>query len=219
MNRAIFLDRDGVLNELVYHQEQEVIDSPFTVRQFKLLPGVAEAIKLIRQAGYLSVVVSNQPGIAKGQMTVAMFAQIKKKMKTELGQAEASVDGEYYCLHHPEAVVDELRGNCDCRKPAPGLLLKAAQDMNIDLGQSWLVGDNLSDIKAGKSAGCRTVLIGKMKCELCRLMEEQKATPDHISVNLLEAAKYIAVPELFTPTVPLETTKVISRKLEVGGNK
>ncbi len=189
--KAAFLDRDGVVNELVYHQEQEIIDSPFTVGQFKLLPGVPEAVKLLRQAGYLAIVVSNQPGIAKGHMMPDTFEKIKQKMKDELGRAGASLDGEYYCFHHPEAIVEQYRVRCDCRKPAPRLLFKAARDMSIDLGQSWLIGDNLSDIKAGKSAGCRTILLGKMKCEVCHLMDEQNVRPDTISANLLEAVKYI----------------------------
>ena len=189
--KAVFLDRDGVINELVYHQEQEVIDSPFTVRQFKLLPGVSRAIKSLHKAGYMVVLISNQPGMAKGQMTTETFAKIQKKMVTELGKAGAVLDGEYYCFHHPEALIKQYKVKCDCRKPAPGLLLKAAQDMGIDLRRSWLIGDNLSDIQAGKDAGCRTVLLGKMKCEVCHLMDEKNARPDNISPDLAEAAQYI----------------------------
>ena len=190
-NKAVFLDRDGVVNELVYHQEQEVIDSPFTVGQFKLLPGVAKAIKSLHKAGYLVILISNQPGMAKGQMTKETFEKIRKKMVTELGKVGAVLDGEYYCFHHPEAAVKQYKIKCDCRKPAPGLLLKAAQDMKIDLGRSWMIGDNLSDIQAGKNAGCRTVLLGKMKCEVCRLMDEKNARPYNISSDLAEAAQYI----------------------------
>jgi D,D-heptose 1,7-bisphosphate phosphatase len=191
MVKAIFLDRDGVINELVYHQEQEVIDSPFTVRQFKLMPGAAKAIKSLRQAGYLIVLISNQPGMAKGQMSKETFEKIRKKMQTELGKAGGVPDGEYYCFHHPEAVIKQYKAKCDCRKPAPGLLLKAARDMDIDLGQSWMIGDNLSDVQAGKAAGCRTVLLGKLKCEVCNLMDEKNARPDNISPDLAGAAQYI----------------------------
>jgi len=190
-NKAVFLDRDGVVNELVYHQEQEVIDSPFTVRQFKLLPGAAKAINSLHKAGYIVILISNQPGMAKGQMTKETFEKIRKKMVTELGKVGAVLDGEYYCFHHPEAAVKQYKIKCDCRKPAPGLLLKAAQDMKIDLGRSWMIGDNLSDIQAGKNAGCRTVLLGKMKCEVCRLMDEKNARPYNISSDLAEAAQYI----------------------------
>jgi histidinol phosphatase-like enzyme len=109
-------------------------------------------------------------------------------MQAELSQSEAALDAEYYCLHHPEALLEKYKALCDCRKPRPGLILKAALELNIDLGLSWLIGDNLSDIMAGKSAGCRTILLGKMKCELCRLMDQRNVKPDKICENLLEAS-------------------------------
>ena len=168
MNRAVFLDRDGVINELVYHQEQEVIDSPFTPGQFKLIPGVTEALKKLHDAGYLSILVSNQPGIAKGHMTTRNFELIRQRMNSELIGDGAELDGEYYCLHHPEAVIEKYRMQCDCRKPLPGLLFKAAMEKNIDLKEPWLIGDNLSDIKAGKGAGCKTILIGMIVAKLNR---------------------------------------------------
>ena len=103
----------------------------------------------------------------------------------------ATLDGEYYCFHHPEAKVAEYRVICECRKPKPGLLLQAARDMNIDLSQSWMIGDGLTDVQAGKRAGCRTVLIGRMKCELCAMMDEQDSRPDYIAADIKEAAAYI----------------------------
>jgi len=187
LNRAIFLDRDGVINELVYHQEQEVIDSPFTPHQFNLIRGVGEALKKLHQAGYLNIIISNQPGIAKGHMTVKNFELIRQKMNLELLASGAVLNGEYYCLHHPEAIKKRYRVVCNCRKPLPGLFLKAAVDKNINLSQSWLIGDNLSDIEAGKAAGCRTVLIGSMKCELCRLISEKNVKPDVISGSLAQS--------------------------------
>ena len=169
MNRAVFLDRDGVINELVYHQEQEVIDSPFTPGQFKLILGVIEALKSLRQAGYLAILVSNQPGIAKGHMTLNNFRLIRQKMNTELIADGAELDGEYYCLHHPKAV--------------------AARENDINLKESWVIGDNLSDIQAGKTAGCRTILIGTMKCELCHIMGEKNVFPDKIFTNVGDAVR------------------------------
>ena len=189
MNRVVFFDRDGVINELVYHQEQEVIDSPFTPGQFKLIPGVTEALKSLHDAGYLTILVSNQPGIAKGHMTAKNFELIKQKMRSELISNGAELDGEYYCLHHPDAIVEKYRMQCDCRKPLPGLLFKVALEKDIDLKQSWLIGDNLSDIKAGKAAGCQTILIGTMKCELCRLMSEKNVFPDKIAGNIGDAVR------------------------------
>ena len=187
MNRAVFLDRDGVINELVYYEEQGIIDSPFTVEQLKLFPWAGEAINNLHRAGYIIVIVSNQPGIAKGRFSSDTFQGIRERARGELAKQGAFVDAEYYCFHHPDAVVEGLRANCECRKPKPGLLFQAARDLDIDLSQSWMIGDGLTDVKAGRSAGCKTILLGKMKCDLCRLMEEEDAMPDAIAANLLEA--------------------------------
>ena len=189
--KSVFLDRDGVISELVYSPEQGIIDSPFTAEQFRLLPGVGEAIKKLRAIGYRVILVSNQPGIAKGNLSEETFEEIRKKMEEELAKEGAFLDGEYYCFHHPEAKVERLKTKYECRKPKPGLLLQAAQDLDIDLSQSWMIGDGLTDVKAGKEAGCRTILLGKMKCELCHLMDEEDARPDAICSNLLETTRIL----------------------------
>ena len=106
-------------------------------------------------------------------------------MKEELAKKGAFLDGEYYCFHHPEAKVETLKANCNCRKPEPGLFFKAAKDMNIDLSQSWMIGDGITDIQAGKKAGCKTIHVCKIKCENCNLMNENDAYPD-INVTNLE---------------------------------
>jgi D-glycero-D-manno-heptose 1,7-bisphosphate phosphatase len=113
-------------------------------------------------------------------------------MKQELAKKEAYLDGEYYCFHHPEAKVEGLKGNCACRKPKPGLLLQAAKEMDIDLSKSWMIGDGLIDVKAGKGAGTRTILLGRVKCELCHLMDEEDDRPDFVVPNLLQAAQRIS---------------------------
>ncbi len=189
--KAIFLDRDGVINNLVYHQERGIIDSPFTVEQLNLLPGVDEAIRKFHEMDYKVVLVSNQPAIAKGYLSEETFEAIRKKMKKELAKGGAFLDGEYYCLHYPEAKVERLKTNCECRKPRPGLLLQAARDMNIDLSQSWMIGDGLTDINAGENAGCRTILLVRMKGEFCHLLDEERIKPDTIATNLNEAAQFI----------------------------
>ena len=195
MNRAVFLDRDGVINELVYHREQEVIDSPFTPGQFKLIPDVTEALKIIHNNGYLAIIVSNQPGIAKGHMTEETFELIRQKMVSEMRVEGIELDREYYCFHHPDSVAEKYRVRCECRKPLPGLLFTAARENNIDLKESWLIGDNLSDIEAGKAAGCRTVLIGTLKCELCRLMSKKNTFPDKIAENMGNAVRNHILPK------------------------
>ena len=154
--KAVFLDRDGTINKYVGFLRD--------IDDFELLPGVAEAVKLINACGYLAIVVTNQPVIARGEVTVPQLQEIHNKMETLLGAEGAYLDAIYYCPHHPhkgyEGEVPELKIDCDCRKPKPGMLLKAAEEFNIDLSQSWMIGDGENDIKAGKAAGCRTALIG-----------------------------------------------------------
>lgn len=154
--RAIFLDRDGTLNKYVGFLRD--------IEALELLPGVSEAVRTIDRSGYLAVVVTNQPVIARGEVTAPQLEEIHAKLETLLGAEGAYLDGIYYCPHHPhkgyEGEVPELKIDCDCRKPKPGLLLRAAEDLNIDLSRSWMVGDGESDILAGKAAGCRTALIG-----------------------------------------------------------
>lgn len=191
-SRAVFLDRDGVVNELVYYPEHSIVDSPFTPAQFRQFNGVARAVNEFHRLRFKVVIASNQPGVAKGHMSWEMFERVRMKMKEELAKEGAFIDGEYYCFHHPEAKVEELRRNCDCRKPKPGLLLRAASELDIDLSQSWMIGDGLTDLKAGKSAGCKTILIGKTKCELCHLMDGMEIRPDFITADLFEAAQAVS---------------------------
>jgi D-glycero-D-manno-heptose 1,7-bisphosphate phosphatase len=187
--KAVFLDRDGVINELVYHEEQGIIDSPFTPEQFKLLPGVDEAIRNFQEMDYKVILASNQPGIAKGHLSWEAFDKVRQRMIDMLAVKGVALDGEYYCLHHPESKIENLKARCTCRKPKPGLLLQAAKENGIDLAQSWMIGDGLTDIIAGELAGTRTALIGKVKCELCKLMDENNVKPDMICTNLLEASR------------------------------
>jgi D-glycero-D-manno-heptose 1,7-bisphosphate phosphatase len=187
MKKAIFLDRDGVINEMVYYPEHGIIDSPFTPSQFRLLPKVATAINGFQGMGYRVVVISNQPAIAKGYLSETIFKEIKAKMGSELAKRGAFLDGEYYCFHHPEAKVEKFRIDCECRKPKAGLLFQASKELDIDLSLSWMIGDGLTDVMAGKTAGCKTILLGRMKCDLCSLMDKWDARPDFIARDLIEA--------------------------------
>lgn len=155
--KAVFLDRDGTINKYVGFLRN--------IDEFELIDGVAEAIQRINESGYLAVVVTNQPVIARGEVSFEEMEEIHNKMETLLGKEGAYLDAIYYCPHHPhkgyEGERTELKIDCTCRKPKPGMLLKAAEDFNIDLSQSWMVGDGENDIKAGYNAGCRTALIGR----------------------------------------------------------
>ncbi len=155
--KAVFLDRDGTINKYVGFLRD--------IDQFELIEGVAEAIRRINASGYLCIVVTNQPVIARGEVTVLQLEEIHNKMETLLGLEGAYIDGLYYCPHHPhkgfEGEIPELKFDCECRKPKPGMLYKAAEDYNIDLSLSWMVGDGERDIQTGKNAGCKTALIGQ----------------------------------------------------------
>ncbi len=119
---AVFLDRDGVINEIVYHGDLDMAESPRTPKEFQLLPHVGEAIRRLNRAKLRVILVSNQPDIAKGRISEKMFSEIRKQMITLLSNAGAKLDAEYYCFHHPQAAVRKYKVNCDCRKPKPGLL-------------------------------------------------------------------------------------------------
>ncbi len=191
MNRAVFLDRDGVINSLVYHRDKGIIDSPFTVGQFKIIPGARRAISKLKRLRLKVVVVSNQPGIAKGHFTMRTLGRMTDKMRRSLAAGGADVDGIYYCLHHPSARIRKYRSRCSCRKPRPGLLIRAAREMRLNLRNSFMIGDNISDMEAGKAAGCTTLFIGNWKCDHCRFMRAKKVTPDHIAVDVADAAAII----------------------------
>ena len=190
-NKAVFLDRDGVINEVVYHKEMGIVDSPSSVDQFKLLPDVGKAINKLHSLGFKVIVISNQPGIAKDYYNMDVFDKIKEKMKNELKKDDAFLDDEYYCLHHPEAKIEKYHVICDCRKPKPGMINKAAKDNDINISESWMIGDGINDILAGQKAGCKTIIIGRMKCDLCKIMEDEGAKPDYIAPNLFKASLII----------------------------
>lgn len=149
--KAIFLDRDGTINKYVGFLRN--------IDDFELIEGVAEAIKLINQSGYLAIVVTNQPVIARGEVSWEELNEIHKKMATLLGKEGAYVDGIYICPHHPDKGFEgerpEYKIDCDCRKPKPGLLLQAAKNFNIDLSESYMIGDSHRDVEAGENAGVK----------------------------------------------------------------
>ncbi|MBN8216046.1 MAG: HAD-IIIA family hydrolase [Spirochaetes bacterium] len=178
---AIFLDRDGVLNAF---EEPGYIKSP---EEFLLLPGAAEAVRRINQTDYLAVLVTNQPAIARGELTREGLDRIHAKMDFLLGEAGAKLDAVYYCPHHPDkgfaGEIPELKVRCDCRKPGPGMLLAACRDFHIDLARSWMVGDHDRDMKAGLAAGVGTCGVGPWEADW--------TTPKILAPGLPEAVEAI----------------------------
>jgi D-sedoheptulose 7-phosphate isomerase len=189
--RAVFLDRDGVINRYAYNPEFGTVDSPARPAEFSLLPGAGEAIAELNRMNLPVIVVSNQPGIAKGKLSPPLLDAIDEEMRLQLARCGARLDAIYYCRHHPDAVCGEYRADCDCRKPKPGLLLRAAADRNLDLASCFLVGDGVSDILAGRAAGVSTLLLAPSRCTVCEEFSARGANPDALVRDLPLAVEAI----------------------------
>ncbi|HKC86634.1 MAG TPA: HAD family hydrolase [Blastocatellia bacterium] len=189
-NRAIFLDRDGTLNE-----EDGHITTP---EKFRLYSYAAEAVRLINQSGRMAVVLTNQSGVARDYLTEATLLRIHERMEESLRLQGARIDAIYYCAHHPDYGSPPYRLDCDCRKPKPGLVERAARDFNLDLSRCYVIGDRYRDIEAGQVVGARGVMVltgfGREEYEAGR--QHWPRQPDHIAEDLLEAVKWILDGEL-----------------------
>ena len=182
-NKAIFLDRDGTL-----------IDDPGYLshpEQVNLLDGAAEALVELRAMGYKLIIVSNQSAVARGILTEQELDEIHDRLRQLLTEKGAYLDQIYYCPYHPDGVVPKYRKESDWRKPNPGMLLAAADEMNIDLSQSWSIGDSSRDVEAGLRAGCKTILISRYSRNKSVYGEPDKPKPDYKSVNMKEAVNII----------------------------
>jgi D-glycero-D-manno-heptose 1,7-bisphosphate phosphatase len=176
----VFLDRDGVLVADVHHLRRAA--------QLRLLPGVPEALVRLRAAGWALVVVTNQSVVARGWVSEAELQQVHRVLLDMLRDRGASLDAIYYCPHHPEGTVAEYARACECRKPNPGMLLRAAVELGLALPQCVMVGDAVIDIEAGRRAGCRTVLVRPDKAEVA---PGDPVAPDHVAADLGTAAAWI----------------------------
>lgn len=191
MNRAVFLDRDGTLN-----REVDFLTEP---AQLELLPGVAEGLSRLAEDQWLLCVVTNQSGVARGLLSEAVLAEIHGRLREMLASAGAHLDWIGHCPHHPKHGPPDLRRACDCRKPEPGLLLRAAAELDIDLARSWMVGDSARDLQAGRSAGCHSILVGTGKG--AQTLETMGA---HERTSLLAATDFLGAVDLILedPTQP-----------------
>jgi D-glycero-D-manno-heptose 1,7-bisphosphate phosphatase len=174
-NRAVFLDRDGVINVEKGYLHR--------IEDLAFLPGVPEAIGLLKDAGYLVIVITNQSGVARGYYTMEAVSLLHRHMEHELAALGARIDAWYVCPHHPEH-----GGGCSCRKPLPGMIEQAAADFRIDPARSYMIGDKLSDVEAGLAAGCRSILVGTGYGA-----DHGGGIPDHVPLfpDLLAAARAI----------------------------
>lgn len=182
MNRAVFLDRDGVITrEPPYYAHK--------ISQLRLLPRAAEAIRLLKENGFLVITVSNQAGIARGYYGEAEAELFNEAMKQRLAKRGAVIDAIYYCPHHPEAKEARYRLDCDCRKPRPGMLLAAKEEFDIDFGRSFLIGDKLTDIEAGRRVGCKTIVV---RCgQGTEQLQNNRIECDFVANDLYDAVKHI----------------------------
>lgn len=195
LRKAVFLDRDGVINRYAYNAEFGTVDTPAQPDEFALIAGAGKAIAKLNEAGLHVVVVSNQPGVAKGKFTRELLEAVNEKMNRLVGQEGGRLDAVYYCLHHPEAKSSEYQVTCDCRKPKPGLLLRAAREWDIDLRRSYMVGDGVVDVLAGRQAGAKTIFVGPRRGYIFSELERQNGWPDVIVNDLPEAVEWIGQAE------------------------
>lgn len=185
MNKAIFIDRDGTISEEVGY-----INHP---SRFRVFPYAAEAIRLASEMGWLAIMVTNQAGVARGYFTEDMIHTVHGLLENDLKAQGARLDSIYYCAHHPSVGEPPYRFDCDCRKPKPGLILRAAADLNIDLSKSWMIGDRYSDIELARNAGVNSgfVLSGYGRGEWEHQRRDWKHEPDLVAEDLLEAVRKI----------------------------
>jgi histidinol-phosphate phosphatase family protein len=176
----ILLDRDGVLNSLVIDPEQGTVDSPLHPSQVKICPGATEALARLKQMGFTLALVTNQPAAAKGKTTKQNLLDVHERVLSLAQKEQPLISRSYICWHRAEE-------NCVCRKPKTALLEQAIQDLGpFSLDSSWMVGDGLTDIQAGKKMGLRTALLARWKADVARVAEEQSASPDWWVSDLAE---------------------------------
>jgi D,D-heptose 1,7-bisphosphate phosphatase len=180
-NRAVFLDKDGTLVE----------DVPYNVDpdRMVLIPGAGEALRRLRDTDYKLIVVSNQSGVARGMFAESALLAVERRLRAMLAEYGVALSGFYYCPHHPDGATPEYAIQCDCRKPAPGLILRAAEEHGIELADSWMIGDILNDVEAGRRAGCRTILVDNGNETEWELSRER--LPDCVVSDLRHAADCI----------------------------
>ena len=181
-NRAVFLDRDGTIIEEVNYLRR--------IEEMVVFPFAVQALRKLKAAGYLNVVISNQSAIARGFLSESDLETIHEALARRLKRDGARVDAFYFCPHHAEATVEKYRTVCECRKPRPGMIFQAASDLQIDVKASFVVGDRVGDVGAAREAGCRSVLV-KTGYGEAALKELGDLQPDYIAENLLEAAEWI----------------------------
>lgn len=188
--RAIFLDRDGTMVHARHY--------PSRPEDLVLYDSIATGLKQLQEAGFRLVVVTNQSGIARGYFDESDLERMHQHLSAELARSGVRIDAYYHCPHHPEGIIPELAIRCDCRKPQPGMLLRAANDLNLDLTRSWLIGDILDDVEAGNRTGCRTILVD-LGTE--QLPSAERRRPAYVAATTVDALQIVLAREGLGPAV------------------
>lgn len=185
MKRAVFLDRDGTVNEEVGYVNH--------IERFRVFPWVAPAVRKLNQAGIAAVLTTNQSGVARGYFPESLVREMHERLQSELAKFDARLDAIYYCPHHPEGQVEAYRRACECRKPSPGMLHRAAADLGLDLTASFIVSDRYQDLSMAFKLGAGGVLLlsGYGKGEYLYFKDTWPKPPDHVATNLLEGVDWI----------------------------
>ncbi len=191
--KAVFLDRDGVLNKIVYNEDTEQLDSPLCIEEFEYIDGVEKALRAIQEKGYLIFIVTNQPSAAKGKTTLSNLYNINNWMMQDLYEKDIEIESVNMCPHHPAGTKQtqhkSLIKKCKCRKPEADLIIRAGNTYNILWSKSYMIGDSYTDILAGKNANIKTVFIGSLKCDVCSRLNYNK--PDLIVSSFMKFAEYL----------------------------
>jgi len=187
MNKAVFLDRDGVINRLIFNPKTGEFESPHYPQDLEFFPEALTEIKKLYDKGFLLFLVSNQPSFAKGKTTLENIKNIHLELEKKIKDYAIIFKEFYYCYHHPDGIVTDYSGDCDCRKPKPFFINKAVSDYDVDKNYSWFIGDQDSDINCGKNGGLKTILIN----EEHSVKKRGKSFPDYKVNNLKEAVNII----------------------------
>ena len=186
MSKAVFLDRDGVLNEMYFNKETNEFHPPFEAADVKLYDGVLESLKVLQKNDYLLFIVTNQPDHAKGKASLDDLMNVREEFQRIFNENNIRFSGQYYCFHHPEGIVPEFSGHCDCRKPGNYFVMEAIKDFDVDARSSWFIGDRDKDIICGTNSGLRTIRIRSNYYEY-----KNKTDADFVVIDLKEASEII----------------------------
>lgn len=183
--KAIFLDRDGTINDLILNPQTQEYESPHSLADIYIPSQAMEALKLLNT--YKLFIISNQPSFAKGKVDLLTIQEIAKEIKFQLTQQGIQIAKDYYCYHHPQSIVPELRISCPCRKPGTFFVEEAIREFSLDPRKSWFIGDRDSDMECGKKMGCNTILLSNP----LSISKQGKSQPDFVAKDLLDATRYI----------------------------